>query len=58
MSVRGAKPRKPKAPAEPDNKAQSARFIEAAKSLGLDESGKDFEKAMGALLTPKPKPKK
>jgi hypothetical protein len=34
---------------KPDNPAQSARFIKAAKELGVDESGKDFEKAMRAL---------
>ena len=30
---------------KPDNEAQSARFIEAAKQAGVDETGKTFEKA-------------
>lgn len=35
---------------------QSARFIKAAKELGLDQSGEAFERAMNAL-TKKPKGK-
>jgi hypothetical protein len=37
----------------PDNPAQSKRFMEAAKKLGLDESGKDFEKAVLKIIPPK-----
>lgn len=43
---------------EPDNKAQSERFIQAAKSLGVDESGQAFERAMDALVPRKAKKKK
>ena len=32
---------------------QSARFIKAAKDLGLDQSGEAFERAMDALAKPK-----
>lgn len=39
---------------KPDNPAQSARFIKAAKELGADESGKAFEDAMRAIAR-KPK---
>jgi hypothetical protein len=45
--------RKPKG--KPDNPAQSKRFMEAAKALGVDESGKAFDKAMRTLLKPKGK---
>lgn len=32
-----------------DNPAQSRKFIEAAKALGVDESGKAFEELMRKL---------
>ena len=54
--VRG-KRRKRRPKGKPDNPAQSARFIKAAKALGVDESGKAFEEAMRSLTKPKPKPK-
>jgi len=47
--------RKKRRPRKPDNPAQSKRFIEAAKKLGVDESGESFEKAMRELLRRKPK---
>jgi hypothetical protein len=37
------------------DKEQSARFISAAKALGLGQSGADFERAMDALAPKKPK---
>jgi hypothetical protein len=37
--------------------AQSARFIEAAKKTGADESGKAFERAFKKIVKA-PKPKK
>lgn len=43
---------------EPDNKEQSSRFVETAKALGVDESGKDFDRAMKSVIPPKPTPKK
>jgi hypothetical protein len=50
MSARGVKGKKRKRKAKPDNKAQSERFIKAAKELGADESGQAFERAMDSLL--------
>ena len=49
MNVRGVKgKRKKRKPTKPDNPAQSARFIAAAKALGI-ESGEAFERAMDTL---------
>jgi len=48
MSTRTGKGKKRKR--KVDNPAQSRRFIEAAKKLGVDESGEDFEKAIDKLL--------
>ena len=45
------KKRKPKG--KPDNPAQSKRFIEAAKALGVDESEDAFEKAFRLLAKEK-----
>ena len=39
----------------PDNPAQSRKFMEAAKKLGVDVDGKAFEQAMRNLLKPKAK---
>jgi hypothetical protein len=39
----------------PDNPAQSKRFIEAAKKLGLDESTEAFQRALDKLFQKKPK---
>lgn len=36
-----------------NEKHQSARFIEAAKKIGADESGKKFEKAVRTMLKKK-----
>jgi hypothetical protein len=48
--------KKPKAGAPPNKgspeakqKAQSARFIKAAREFGVDETGKEFEKALKTL---------
>jgi hypothetical protein len=49
------KPKKRKAPTKPDNRAQSERFINAAKALEVDESGKAFERAMDKVASVKPK---
>lgn len=61
MSMAGGKgkPRKRKTQIERTNKAQSERFVKAAKELGVDESGQAFERAMDKVLPPKtgkPKP--
>ena len=39
----------------PDNPAQSRRFIEAAKRLGVDESGEAFRNVLDKLVPKKPK---
>ena len=41
----------PKKP--PDDPAQAARFVETAKALGVDESGKAFARALDAIVPPK-----
>jgi hypothetical protein len=34
-------------------KAQSARFVEAARIVGVDESGQEFERTIKKLIPPK-----
>ena len=55
MAGERGKRRKRRPKGKPDNPAQSKRFIEAARKLGVDESGKAFDKAMRTLLKRKPK---
>jgi len=38
---------------EPDDKEQSQRFVDTAKELGVDESGKTFDDVMNKVITPK-----
>lgn len=53
--------RKPKASNPPgkatrpkeDQKAQSERFIETARAIGVDESGRKFERAITKVIPPK-----
>jgi hypothetical protein len=47
---------KAKKSSNPEN--QSARFIEAAKKTGADESGKTFEKAFKKIVKADKKPKR
>jgi hypothetical protein len=51
----GKDKRKKRRPRKPDNPAQSKRFIEAAKAMGADESGKAFAELTRTLLKPKSK---
>jgi hypothetical protein len=44
-----------KKPPKRDNPAQSRRFIEAAKKLGVDESGDAFNRALDKIAPKKPK---
>lgn len=37
---------------EPDDKEQSARFIEDAKKLNVSESKEDFDKSLSILIPP------
>jgi hypothetical protein len=46
----GAKGKKRSRKPKRDNPAQSAKFIKAAKALGLDGDGKDFHRAMDSLV--------
>jgi hypothetical protein len=55
MAIASGKRKKRKRKGRPDNPAQSKRFIEEARKLGVDESGEDFRKAMDNLLKPKGK---
>ena len=41
-------PRKPNPP--PDDAEQAARFIETAKQLEADKTGKKFERALGVVV--------
>lgn len=45
--------RKKRSPVKRTDKAQSERFIKAAKELGVDETGQAFEHAIGTLLPAK-----
>ena len=47
--------RRPAKGVKPDNPAQSKRFMEAAKELGVDESGEAFNKAMDKIAQKKSK---
>ena len=40
---------------EPDDKEQSARFVETAKQLKVDESGKVFEEIITSVTAPRGK---
>jgi hypothetical protein len=46
-----------KKPPDPKEKPQKQRFIEIAKKVGVDESGKEFERLFDKVTAPK-KPKK
>lgn len=47
-------PENEKLPVIPDDPEQSKRFEEAARLLGVDETGKAFAKAIKGLVAPKP----
>jgi hypothetical protein len=42
-----------KKPPDPDEKPQKDRFIEKAKELGVDETGAEFERALGVIAPAK-----
>lgn len=48
MAKAAGKPPKPKP--EKDERPQAERFIETARQLGADETGKAFEKAFGKIV--------
>jgi hypothetical protein len=41
---------------ELDPKEQFKRFVETAREHGVDESGKEFERAFKKVVPPKPRP--
>jgi hypothetical protein len=51
----GREKRRKRKPPKRDNPAQSRKFIEAAKKLGVDESGEAFNRALDKLVPKKPK---
>jgi hypothetical protein len=55
MAKAAAPPRGKKAKPKPklSDKEQSERFIEAARELGVDESGEEFERAFEKITRPK-----
>ena len=53
MAKAGA-PKKKKAKPKLTDKEQSERFKKTARELGVDESGRAFEKALKKLVQPKP----
>ncbi len=55
MAGERGKRRKRRPKGKPDNPAQSKRFIEAAKKLGVDTSTEAFEEIMRSILKPKGK---
>jgi hypothetical protein len=55
MATGSGKRKKRRPKGKPDNPAQSRKFIEAAKALGVDESPEAFDKTLRKLLTPKGK---
>jgi hypothetical protein len=42
-----------KKPADPSEKPQRERFIEAAREHGVDETGEEFERAFRKIVPPK-----
>ncbi|GIK82302.1 MAG: hypothetical protein KJZ73_05505 [Pseudorhodoplanes sp.] len=47
-----------KAGATAKQKAQSERFIKAAREIGVDETGKSFERTIKKIVRAKPSPEK
>jgi hypothetical protein len=54
MAKAGA-PKKAKPKPKLTDKDQSERFIETARKLGVDETGKDFEKTFSMIVKPSQK---
>jgi hypothetical protein len=49
-------PKKPKVPK--DERPQRERFIETARAIGVDETGAEFERAIGRIVPARANPKK
>ena len=55
MAKKAGVPKKQKAKPKLTDKEQSERFIKTARELGVDESGKAFDKIVDAVIKPAPK---
>jgi hypothetical protein len=53
MVQKAGAPKKKKAKPKLSDKEQSERFKQTARELGVDEGGKEFEKAVTKILQPK-----
>jgi hypothetical protein len=51
--AQGAKPKAKPKKSRLSDKAQSERFVEAARKLGIEETGPAFENAVKKILTPR-----
>ena len=51
--AKAAAPKKKKAKPKLTDKEQSERFIETARKLRVDESGKEFERTVKAVIKPR-----
>jgi hypothetical protein len=51
--AKGSAQAPPKVPKKAKEKAQRERFIEAARAVGVDESGDEFERALARLVPSK-----
>ena len=51
--ARGSKAKTSDRSAEEKQKAQSERFIEAARAIGVDETGKEFDLALAKIMPSK-----
>ena len=56
MAKAAGPPKKPKPKPKLTDKEQSERFKKAARELGVDESGKEFERAVTQVLHLSKKP--
>jgi hypothetical protein len=54
--ARGSPRKAPKPKAAAKDQAQFERFVEAARSLGVDESGKEFEREFAKIVPARQKP--
>jgi hypothetical protein len=56
MKAKAPKRSEPKTPRKrkPDNPEQFERFVEAARKVGVDETGEEFERAFGKIIRRRP----
>jgi hypothetical protein len=51
--AKAGEPKKAKPKPQLSDKEQSERFKQTVRELGVDESGEEFERAVGKILQPK-----